>query len=800
MADVEFTFAGNASSLQKAFADIKAELASTRSAVSSLTSQFANVYFTVQGAVAAIKTAFAAVSNIPAQAARIEDLSTIFSSLMGDTGQAAALMKDLWRDAANGAVSLEDMAAAAKPLATVFGDNKSIRDWTRRFADIAAGSGVAADSLAKVYARVLTLGKVDSRSIDSLAKQGIPIYQELAAVMGTSAAQVQQLGKAGQVSADQYTAALRRMTDEGGRYFQQSSLLSNTAKGSWDTMVENLNRVSAAIGQPINEAVTPVLQQIAASLEAAMPEVEAFVRSFVEGVSDAASAVSPIVSGIGSLVSSLGGMKTVVASVAAGLLMFSGNARAAAASTVSLRAQVGGLVTRMQGLSLASFGNAFKAALAGIRGIFASTLAGMRTAWSVAWSTMAAVTRAAMVAVKTALVSTGIGLIIVGIGEALGALYSWFTGNAEAAKEAAAATREFERSLASMEKQASRVKTQEQYEDFMEALEERIEVLRGQRDDALAEGEEKRAELLADQLSTLEGMQEKYADMLPAQVEAAQAAEREAEALRQQAEEAEELAQRLEEARKKMEDLVARQKEHEKEAFFSGLHDRQMEIEYRLKDVGHTSLEALGRELEAMEKRRGLLKEEDVARYEKLAAVYNKIVELKKKDAEETAKLAKEEQKQQEEASRKAQEIADARQEYALKVKILQAEIAGNEKKLQQLKMQQRIVQLTAEYQRQGIADAEAAARRMAALELRAEAARLKADSIAQDSGRGRDSGTRISSSLASVGGGGRSILIGGPLVAEGKKHTRLLEAIRAATSKPPTVQVSGNVDAVIGR
>lgn len=135
-----------------------------------------------------------------------------------------------------------------------------------------------------------------------------------------------------------------------------------------------------------------------------------------------------------------------------------------------------------------------------------------------------------------------------------------------------------------------------------------------------------------------------------------------------------------------------------------------------------------------------------------------------------------------------------------LKAKILQAEIAGNEKKLQQLKMQQRIVQLTAEYQRQGIADAEAAARRMAALELKAEAVRLKADSIAQDSGRGRDSGTRISSSLASVGGGGRSILLGGPLVTEGKKHTRLLEAIKVAASKKPTIQVSGNVDAVIGR
>ena len=49
-------------------------------------------------------------------------------------------------------------------------------------------------------------------------------------------------------------------------------------------------------------------------------------------------------------------------------------------------------------------------------------------------------------------------------------------------------------------------------------------------------------------------------------------------------------------------------------------------------------------------------------------------------------------------------------------------------------------------------------------------------------------------------GGGGRSILIGGPLVTETKKHTKLLEAIKEATSKTPTVQVSGNVGAVIGR
>ena len=66
--------------------------------------------------------------------------------------------------------------------------------------------------------------------------------------------------------------------------------------------------------------------------------------------------------------------------------------------------------------------------------------------------------------------------------------------------------------------------------------------------------------------------------------------------------------------------------------------------------------------------------------------------------------------------------------------------------------------------------------------------------------GRSRQQGTRISDSFAGVGGGGRSVVIGGPLISETKKQTRLLEGIGNNTKRPPTVQVSGNVEAVISR
>ena len=170
MADVEFTFSGNAASLKAAPDDIKSELSRTKESVASLTSQFGKMYVGVQAAVAAIRTAWSALSNIPGQAARIEDLTTVFKGLMGSAEDAGELLQGLWQDAAHGAVALEDLAAAARPLTTVFSNTETIREWTRRFADIAAGSDIAASQLSKVYARIVTLGKVDSRAVESLAK------------------------------------------------------------------------------------------------------------------------------------------------------------------------------------------------------------------------------------------------------------------------------------------------------------------------------------------------------------------------------------------------------------------------------------------------------------------------------------------------------------------------------------------------------------------------------------------------------------------------------------------------------
>ena len=805
MADVSFTFSGDAASLQNALNEIKGEVRKTKDSVQGLAGQFTASFAAIGGAIAAVKGAFAFFSNIPAQAARIEDLRVTFTQMTGDAEQAGQILDDLWHDAANGAVGLEQMAATAKPLLNVFSDSSSIREWSRRFADIATGSGVAADQLSKVFSRAMAIGKIDSRAIDTLARQGIPIYQELAAIIGTTTEAVQDMVKKGLVSADQYAAAFRRMTDEGGKYYNLSSQLSNTSAGSWGTMLENINRVAAKLGEPINEAFTPVLQSIAVALEESLPAVQAFAGSFGSAFSGVVAVISPIVSGIGELVSVLGGAETVVAAAAAALLMYVGNTKAATASTVSFRAQLTTLGNTIKGLSFSSFVTGFRTALSGLKSAMTATLTGLKLTWSVTWSTMATVTRAAMVAVKAAIVSTGIGLIIVGIGEALGALYSWFAGNSEAAERAAESTRQFEKSLNSLNKQAGKVKTHEQYDSFMEQLDERIDDLRDQRDMAVAKDEDEEVIALLDQqIARLRQKKRHYEETLPIQIEEAIAAERAAEAMRRQQEEAAELERKLAAAREKLNDLYRRQRENEREQYLSGLAP-EVQIQLRLADAtayGQTrhTIESLRKEMEDI-MRKPVVTEQDVARYEMLASTYNKITELQRRGREEAERTAETERRRAEEAAKQEQARQNASRDYDMAVRMLQAEIAGDERRLQVLKQQQRITQLTAEYQRQGLEDAEARAKRMVALEKQLEEMQEKQKQQEQkQQGRSRQQGTRITDSMAGVGGGGRSVVIGGPLVSETKKQTRLLEGIGNNTRRGPTIQVSGNVEAVISR
>ena len=807
MPDVTFTFSGDSTSLQNALNEIKGEVGKTKESVQGLAGQFVASFAAIGAAIAAVKGAFATLGGISAEAARMEQTGLAFKVMMGDAAAAAEYVAKLREYAAETPFEFGDISDAGKTLLSMgTAADKSI-EVIRKLGDIASVSGKPLKELAFLYAKVQNSG-LSNEVAESLEMQGVPIRKLIAEMKGISFEDVFKGISKRQFNLDDLDAALDKLTGPGGLLENMTKLQSQTFSGALSTLTDGFSALAVEMGTPINAAILPVLGELTAYVDSLTPTVQQFAQTLATVFEGAVAVITPIVSGIGELVSILGGAETVIASAAAAMLLYVGNTKTAVTSTVSFRAQLTALGNTIKGLSFSSFVTAYRTALSGLRTAMSSTLAGLKVTWSIAWSTMATVTRAAMVAVKAAIVSTGIGLIIVGIGEALGALYSWFMGNSEAAEKAAESTRQFEKSLRNLNKQADKVKTYEQYDSFMEQLDERMDDLREERSMAVAKDEDEEViELLDQQLARLRQRKRHYEETLPIQIEEAIAAERAAEAMRRQQEEAAELERKLAAARDKLNDLYRRQRETEREQYLSGLAP-EVQIQLRLSDAtaygqARHTIESLRQEMKDISNK-SIVTDEDVARYQLLSATYNKIVELQRRGREEAERTAEAERRRAEEAARQEQARQRAASDYDMAVKMLQAEIAGNEKRLAVLKQQQRITQLTAEYQRQGLEDAEARAKRMVALEKQLERQQEKQreqeERRQQQQGRGRPQGSRTSDSFASVGGGGRSVVIGGPLISETKKQTRLLEGIGNNTRRPPTIKVSGNVEAVISR
>ena len=204
------------------------------------------------------------VSSVMRPAAALEEAGVKLGVMFGDRAAGDELAKSLQRIATNGVIPLEELEAAAGALIGKFKNPKEIADWVSRFADLAATGKVTASRFAEMVARLDDMGKAE---FTELANKGIPIYQALADVMDVSVQDVIALGKEGKVSADDLLDAFRRLTDEGGKFHNMNAERSNTTLGSWETLKASIDEVLAEVGKPLNDAVRPVLQDIAGFLQ-----------------------------------------------------------------------------------------------------------------------------------------------------------------------------------------------------------------------------------------------------------------------------------------------------------------------------------------------------------------------------------------------------------------------------------------------------------------------------------------------------------------------------------------------------
>ena len=294
------------------------------------------------GGLAAIKKFGSDVINATGT---MQQLHVALSTILQDGDKASKLIDEITQFAAKTPFNLEDVASGAKQLLAYGSSAETVVDELSMLGDVAAGLQIPIGQLIYLYGTLRTQGRAMTVDIRQFAGRGIPIYEELAKVLGVAKDQVGKLVTEGKVGFAEVEQAFKNMTSEGGKF---NNLMENSA-GTWP---QRLSNIQDTLFQKLNDFGNKY------------KEVFEFGIGTTE---DLVEHLDDVISVIGSLIAAYGTYKAalIAASVAQKAVGFVESIRL----IMSYRKQLGLATAAQQAFNLAAKSNVYVALLSVLVGL-----------------------------------------------------------------------------------------------------------------------------------------------------------------------------------------------------------------------------------------------------------------------------------------------------------------------------------------------------------------------------------------------------------------------------------------------
>ena len=177
---------------------------------------------------------------------KMQQLQVALSTILQDKSKADQLIAEIIQFAAKTPFNLDDVATGAKQLLAYGSSAGNVVSELSMLGDVASGLQIPIGQLIYLYGTLRTQGRAMTVDIRQFAGRGIPIYEELAKVLGVSKDQVGELVKEGKVGFKEVEQAFKNMTSEGGKF---ANLMENSA-GTWP---QRLSNIEDTLFQKMNE-------------------------------------------------------------------------------------------------------------------------------------------------------------------------------------------------------------------------------------------------------------------------------------------------------------------------------------------------------------------------------------------------------------------------------------------------------------------------------------------------------------------------------------------------------------------
>ena len=185
-------------------------------------------------------------SDVIEATGKMQQLQVALSTILQDKSKADQLIADIVKFAAKTPFNLDDVATGAKQLLAYGSSADNVVNELSMLGDVASGLQIPIGQLIYLYGTLRTQGRAMTVDIRQFAGRGIPIYEELAKVLGVSKDQVGELVKEGKVGFKEVEQTFKNMTSEGGKF---ANLMESSA-GTWP---QRLSNIENTLFQKMNE-------------------------------------------------------------------------------------------------------------------------------------------------------------------------------------------------------------------------------------------------------------------------------------------------------------------------------------------------------------------------------------------------------------------------------------------------------------------------------------------------------------------------------------------------------------------
>lgn len=207
------------------------------------------------------------VSKLYSVRGEFQQLEISFKTMLGSGEQANELLAQLAQTAASTPFDLQGIASSAKNMLAYGFAADQVNETIVRLGNVAAGLSQPLGDIVYLYGSLRASGRVTNIDIRQFANRGIPIYEELAKVLGKSVSEINSLVSAGKVGFPEIEQAFANMTNKGGKFYNLMEEQSKSLTGQISNLQDNIDMMFNELGKASEGVLSSGVKAVAYLVE-----------------------------------------------------------------------------------------------------------------------------------------------------------------------------------------------------------------------------------------------------------------------------------------------------------------------------------------------------------------------------------------------------------------------------------------------------------------------------------------------------------------------------------------------------